>query len=404
MPLESPVTQLSHLNEAWPLGSDDRQYGDDHLRNIKSAVKSLLTNPQQIGLPTFSGNGLEIVRVNSGATALETIPAGSGGGLDADTVDGSHATDFLAKSTLSAKGSLVAASAAATPSERTVGTNGQLLKADSTHTSGLSWQSQGSGNGLDADTLDGSHLSALVAKSLGTTKGDLIGFSGSATPVRVGVGTNGQVLTADSSAASGVAWAAAAGGGAGLKSVQVFTSNGTWTRPSGVTMVLIIAKGGGGGGGAGSASGPQSGGGGGEGATAYKVLDVSAISSAAITAGAGGAAGVAGSNSSFAANCIGLGGAAAGAATAAPGAGGFNSVCDWEERGASGTPGTYGTTYGYGGTGGGRGGGTGGGLGSNGNAGTRGGGGGGGGLSAGPLAGTGGAGGSGYVIVLEFGS
>jgi hypothetical protein len=47
-----------------------------------------------------------------------------------------------------------------------------------------------------------------VAKSTFTDKGDLIAASGSATPVRVGVGTNGQVLVADSSAAAGIAWAA----------------------------------------------------------------------------------------------------------------------------------------------------------------------------------------------------
>jgi hypothetical protein len=42
-----------------------------------------------------------------------------------------------------------------------------------------------------------------------TTKGDLYGYS--TTSARVAVGTNGQVLTADSTAATGVAWATAAG-------------------------------------------------------------------------------------------------------------------------------------------------------------------------------------------------
>ena len=44
-----------------------------------------------------------------------------------------------------------------------------------------------------------------------TTKGDLLGYTSA--PARVPVGTDGQVLTADSSSAAGVKWAAGAGGG-----------------------------------------------------------------------------------------------------------------------------------------------------------------------------------------------
>lgn len=47
---------------------------------------------------------------------------------------------------------------------------------------------------------------AYVPKATGTTKGDIIGFSGVSTPVRVGVGSDGQVLTADSTNAAGFSW------------------------------------------------------------------------------------------------------------------------------------------------------------------------------------------------------
>jgi hypothetical protein len=47
---------------------------------------------------------------------------------------------------------------------------------------------------------------AFIPDSLVTTKGDLIVATGSGTVVRQGVGTNGQVLTADSNQADGVIW------------------------------------------------------------------------------------------------------------------------------------------------------------------------------------------------------
>jgi hypothetical protein len=49
-------------------------------------------------------------------------------------------------------------------------------------------------------------LDARIQKSTLTTKGDIIVASASSTPVRVGVGQNSYVLTADSSTASGVTW------------------------------------------------------------------------------------------------------------------------------------------------------------------------------------------------------
>jgi len=95
--LESNVQKLVDLNENWPVGSQDPVYeGDDHIRNIKKAVKSLLNFPgglEQLGFPaTVQPNRL--LKVNSSGTAYDLIAQGPGGGLNADTVDGKHASDF----------------------------------------------------------------------------------------------------------------------------------------------------------------------------------------------------------------------------------------------------------------------------------------------------------------------
>lgn len=60
---------------------------------------------------------------------------------------------------------------------------------------------------------DDSRITGAIQSTIVDTKGDLIVASGANAVARVGVGSDGQVLTADSSQSSGVSWAPAAGGG-----------------------------------------------------------------------------------------------------------------------------------------------------------------------------------------------
>lgn len=53
-----------------------------------------------------------------------------------------NAADGIAKAELTAKGSILAASADSVPEEIPIGTNGQVLVADSTAAAGASWQDQ----------------------------------------------------------------------------------------------------------------------------------------------------------------------------------------------------------------------------------------------------------------------
>lgn len=131
-----------------------------------------------------------------------------------------------------------------------------------------------------------------------TTKGDVITHDGTDS-VRLAVGTDGQVLTADSTQAKGIKWASITGTGTAAD-IQTFTASGTWTKPSGAAVVEVICIAGGGGAGSGrlGASGGNRNGGGGGGSggisrKTYRASDLGATESVGITgtpAGTGGAA------------------------------------------------------------------------------------------------------------------
>lgn len=67
--------------------------------------------------------------------------------------------------------------------------------------------------GSAIDTTVFNNASAAIAKSIVDAKGDLITATAADTPARLAVGTNGQVLTADSAEATGLKWATTSSGG-----------------------------------------------------------------------------------------------------------------------------------------------------------------------------------------------
>lgn len=100
------------------------------------------------------------------------------------------------------------------------GTTGQILSKTSNTDMDFTWinNDQGDITGVTAGTgISGGGTSGTVTitNDMATTidaKGDLIGGTGADTYARLAIGTNGQVLTADSTQTTGMKWATAASG------------------------------------------------------------------------------------------------------------------------------------------------------------------------------------------------
>lgn len=103
------------------------------------------------------------------------------------------------------------------------GTTGQVLSKATNADMDFTWVAQDDSNAIQNAIVD--------------AKGDLIGATAADTPARLAVGTNGQILTADSTAATGLAWATPAGGGG----MTLINTGGTAFSGTSITISSIPA-------------------------------------------------------------------------------------------------------------------------------------------------------------------
>ena len=101
------------------------------------------------------------------------------------------------------------------------GTTGQVLSKASGTDLDFTWVAQDDSNAIQNAIVD--------------AKGDLIVATAADTPARLAVGTNGQILTADSTAATGIKWADSSAGSLTLLSTTTLNSGTTSQTISGIS-------------------------------------------------------------------------------------------------------------------------------------------------------------------------
>ncbi|WP_413575732.1 beta strand repeat-containing protein [Bdellovibrio sp. HCB290] len=256
------------------------------------------TTTKDISISAATASALGVMQVGSGLSVAAGVVSVNASGLAVDPANFSSAVPinkggtgqttaaaaFAALSPLVAKGDLITRSSSA-PEVLSVGTNGQVLIADSAQTGGLRWGSNVAtelnglvSTGIVQRTGAGTYTTLGVASPLAvsgsdivlntvpiasggtgattqtagfnalspmTTKGDLIVHNGTNNVRLPASSTNGQVLTVDTAEAGGVKWASPAA--AGVTSVSgtlpVVVANGSTTPTISVNDATAAAKG-----------------------------------------------------------------------------------------------------------------------------------------------------------------
>lgn len=197
---------------------------------ISSGVSGLGTGVATfLATPTSANLAAALTdETGTGAAVFATSPALAGTPTSTTAVADTNTTQIATTAYVVGQASSTTPAALGTAA---VGTSLKYARADHVHalptislTTGVSGQLP-IANGGTGQTTQTAGFNAL---SPATTKGDLILHDGT-NGVRLAVGaTNGHVLTVDSTAATGVKWAAAGGGGGGTSITNVWLPAAQW--------------------------------------------------------------------------------------------------------------------------------------------------------------------------------
>lgn len=180
---------------------------------------------------------LATTAVSQGIPGSGTVPiAGGDGTVTYGQVDTAELADGAVTTVKLADSSVTAAKLADTAV--TAGTYG-----DATHVAQVTFDADGRATAATAVAISGA--AGVAADTIWDAKGDLVAATGADAAVKVPVGADGTVLTADAASTAGVKWAAAGGGGGivTLSYVQfttTITSTGT-SYSTGATVVTAAA-------------------------------------------------------------------------------------------------------------------------------------------------------------------
>ena len=187
------------------------------------------------GVLSAGTNGQVLTACSACASGLTWASAGGGGG-----VSGVTGTAPITVDNTDPANPVIGASAASTTAAGVVQLNDSVSSTSATQAATANAAKTAYDTGAAAQVTANA---AIPCASL-TAKGNLIVATAASTPTALPVGTDGQVLTANSACASGVAWAAAASGGV----TQIIAGTNVTISPVGGTGAVTINASGGGGG------------------------------------------------------------------------------------------------------------------------------------------------------------